>query len=259
MSNTIYPPESIYNLIPGEEEKIVKPPRYMSKFRDQVKQEKNLSKASNKTMGPAKVDMPSPDKYLLKHSKEKKLPEKKAFSYGHCNQPRKPHVPAKTEAPLMGIHTKKNFVKSNAIGNIMAVPPLPRPAYVHTVHGDKELLDNSGLVPKYIRKKDYGQTPEYIEQRREEVRRAQEQYDSYVKERITEAAMKQLSDEEHQNILQGLKKNWGELHHQYQGLSVVTDTIRKKHRKEQLELELKQLEKDIDLIERYKTIYITNN
>ncbi|XP_026884675.2 enkurin [Electrophorus electricus] len=258
MSSTIFPPESIYNLIPKEEERSVVAPRYMSKFREQVKQEKKLTKSCNKTMGPPKVDVPSPEKYLLKHSKEKKLPEKKAFSYGDASQPRKPRVPTQTEAPLMGIHTKKSFVKTNAIGNIMAVPCKPQPAYADTAHGDRHLLEDSGLVPKYIRKKDYGRTPEYLEQRREEVRRAQEQYDNYVKERLKDGAMKQLSKDEHQSILHGLKKNWGELNQQYQGLSVVTDTVSKKQKKAWLESEMKQLEKDIDLMERYQTIYIAN-
>lgn len=57
---------------------------------------------------------------------------------------------------------------------------------------------------------------------------------------------------------QALKKNWDDLHHQYQGISVVIDTTPKKYKKEHLELEMKQLEQDIDLIERHKTIYIAN-
>ncbi|XP_066540095.1 enkurin [Hoplias malabaricus] len=259
MSKTIQPPESIYNLIPREEEKIHKPPRYISKFRDQVKQEKQLNKSFKKTMGPAKVDVPSPEKYLLKHSKEPRLPEKKPFSYKDEGQPKKPHVPPQTDPPNVGAHTKKNFVTSNAVENILAVPRKPQPAYTDTKHGDKQLLENSGLVPKYIKKKDYGQTPEYLQQMREEVRREQEEYDRYVKDRMREGAMKQLPEKERQNILQVLKKNWDELHHQFQGLSVVTDTASKKHRKEQLELKMKQLEKDIELMERYKVIYITSN
>lgn len=47
----------------------------MSKFREQVKLEKQSNTAPNKSMGPAKVDVPLPQKYLLKHSKEPKLPE----------------------------------------------------------------------------------------------------------------------------------------------------------------------------------------
>lgn len=59
-------------------------------------------------------------------------------------------------------------------------------------------------------------------------------------------------------LVQGLKKNWDELHHDYQGLSVVIDTPPKKAHKEKLEVEMKQLEKDIDVIERHKIIYIAN-
>lgn len=260
MSTTMYPPESIYNLIPREVVKTEKPPRYMSKFRTQVKSERMQKKATNKTMGPAKVDVPSPEKYLHKGSKEPKHPEKQPFtSYLDKEAVKKPNVPTKTDKPLMGIHTKKDFIKTNAIENIMAVPKKPQHIYADTKSGDKQLLENSGLVPKYIKKKDYGETPEYLLQRNEEARRAQEEYDSYVKERMRQGAMKQLSDEERQSILQGLKKNWEELHHHYQGLSVVTDTTPKKYRKERLELEMKQLERDIDMIERYKTIYIANN
>ncbi|XP_067108133.1 enkurin [Osmerus mordax] len=259
MSTTMYPPESIYNLIPREEVKIEKQPRYMSMFRSQVKQERMQNKTTNKTMGPAKVDVPSPEKYLLKHSKEPKLPETQRLTNRGTTTVRKPRVPTKSEQPLMGIHTKKDFIKTNANESIMSVPRKPQPIYADTKSGDKQLLENSGLVPKYIKKKDYGETPEYLLQRREEVKRAQEEYDNYVKERMKQGAMKQLSDDERQSILRGLKNNWEELHHQYQGLSVVTDTTPKKYRKERLELEMKQLERDIDMIERYKTIYIANN
>ncbi|NP_001187760.1 enkurin [Ictalurus punctatus] len=259
MSSVMHPPESIYNLIPREEEKIEKAPRYTSRFREQVKEEKKQNKESNKTMGPAKVEMPSPDKYLLKHSRDPKLSEKKPFSYRDEIQPRKPRIPAKTEQPLRGIQTKKDFVRINAVENIMAVPRKPPPAYAHTKHGDKELLENSGLVPKYLKKQDYGQTPEYLSHRQEEVRGAQEEYDRYVKEKMKEGAMKQLSEKERLDILHGLKKNWDELHHQYQDLSVITDTLPKKNRKERLESEMKQLEKDIEMIERFKTIYIGKN
>ncbi|KAG9276782.1 enkurin-like [Astyanax mexicanus] len=259
MSKTIYPLESTYNLISREEEKIYKPPRYISRFREQVKHEKQLNKASRKTMGPPKVHVPSPDKYLLKHSKEPRLPEKKPFSYGYEGHSKKPPVPARTDHPPMGVHTKKNFVKSNAIENIMAVPRKPQPAYIDTRNGDKHLLENSCLVSKYIKKKDYGQTPEYLQQRREETRREQEEYNNCVKERMKQGAMKQLPEEERQQILQGLKKNWDELYHQFQKLPLVTDTASKKNRKEHLEMKMKQLEKEIEMMERYKIICIANN
>ncbi|XP_071751608.1 enkurin isoform X1 [Centroberyx gerrardi] len=261
MSEIMYPPESVYNLMPREEVKTEKPPRYMSKFRTTVVLEKKSNKDAMRTMGPAKAEVPSPEKYLRKHSKEPKLPEKKLYSKAgdSVDTLRKPGVPVRTDNPTMGIHTKRDFIKTNALENIMAVPRTQQPTYADTNRGHKQLLEKSGLVPKYIKKKDYGEIPEYLQQRNEEAQRAQEEYDSYVKEQMKQGAMKQLSDEERQNILQGLKKNWEELHHQYQGLSVVTDTITKKSRKERLDLAMKQLESDINVFERFKTIYIANN
>ena len=58
-------------------------------------------------------------------------------------------------------------------------------------------------------------------------------------------------------LLGGLKANWEDLHHQYQGLSVITDTAPKKARKERMEAEMKQLEKDIEMIERHQRLYIS--
>lgn len=61
---------------------------------------------------------------------------------------RKPPVPARTDNPLMGIHTKKDFIKTATV-----VPKKPQPTCVDTSKGHRQLLENSGLVPKYIMKK----------------------------------------------------------------------------------------------------------
>lgn len=90
------------------------------------------------------------------------------------------------------------------------------------------------------------------------MKRAQEEYDAYVAEHFRRGAMRCLTSEERQAILQGLKANWGEIHEQYQGLSVVTDTAPKKNRKERMEAEMKQLERDIETIEKHRVIYIAN-
>lgn len=59
--------------------------------------------------------------------------------------------------------------------------------------------------------------------------------------------------------MQGLKQNWEELQKQYQGLPILTDTIPKKLHKAKIEHALKQLEKDIVLIERHPYIYVYND
>lgn len=260
------PAENIYNLIPKEEVKIKKAHRYTSTFRDSVKVEEQKNKAAHKTMGPAKVEVRSPKEYLQKHTNEATLTQKSALLDSTGRPPRclaedkkRPPVPTRTEQPILGVQTNKSFIKTNVAEAVMAVPKKPQPIYVDTKKGDKHLLETSGLVPKYIKRKDFGSTPEYLVKRNEEVRQAQEEYDAYVKERLKMGAMKQLYEEERQNVLEGLKKNWDELHHKYQGLSVVIDTPPKKAHKERLEAEMRQLERDIDVIERHKIIYIANN
>lgn len=252
--------ESIYNLIPRSIEKPPKASRYESKFKTVVKTELKQNRSPNKTMGPAKVDVPTPGEFLKKRSKEPQLPDLQEITYDFDDMKmRKPPVPRKDEKPLMGIRTNKNFINTNAVENIMSVPKKPVPKFVDTRRGNTSLLDQSGLVPKYSKKGDYGEVPDYLRKRNEETWRAQEEYNAYIKERMRQGAMKCLSDEEREEIIAGLKKNWEELHHQYQGLSVVTDTAPKKNRKERMEAEMKQLERDIELIERHKMIYIANN
>ncbi|XP_050008581.1 enkurin isoform X2 [Alexandromys fortis] len=191
--------ESIYNLIPNDSREPPQPPRYTSVFKPAVKDDMKKFKTAMKTMGPAKVDVPSPKDFLKKHSKEKTLPPKKQFN--RC-VPKKPPVPLRTDHPVMGIQSGKNFINTNAADVIMGVAKKPKPIYVDKRTGDKHDLETSGLVPKYINKKDYGVTPEYICKRNEDVKKAQEEYDNYIQENLKKAAMKRLSDEEREAVLQ---------------------------------------------------------
>lgn len=61
---------------------------------------------------------------------------------------RKPAVPARTDIPPMGLHTKRDFTKTTTV-----VPMKPQPTCVDAKTGHKQRLENSGLVPKYIKKK----------------------------------------------------------------------------------------------------------
>lgn len=51
--------------------------RHTSKFKENVKVEEKIVKKPKKTMGPAEVVKPQPDKFLKKHEKEPILPESK--------------------------------------------------------------------------------------------------------------------------------------------------------------------------------------
>lgn len=90
------------------------------------------------------------------------------------------------------------------------------------------------------------------------MRCAQKEYDQWIRCREAQNEISSLSDEERKHIIGGLKKNWEQLHHRYQGLSVVTDTAPKKYRKERMEAEMKQLERDIEMVEKHRHIFIEN-
>lgn len=64
-----------------------------------------------------------------------------------CSQ-KKPPVPARTDAPPVGFHTERNFIKT-----VNIVPVKPKPAAFLDIKGYKQVLEDSGLVPKYIKKK----------------------------------------------------------------------------------------------------------
>jgi hypothetical protein len=55
-----------------------------------------------------------------------------------------------------------------------------------------------------------------------------------------------------------LKNQWEDVHHEYQTLSVIIDTIPKRQHKERLEHQMKLLEKDIDLLQKHQVIYIAD-
>ena len=89
----------------------------------------------------------------------------------------------------------------------------------------------------------------------EEAKRWEEEQEAELRRK---EAMK-LSQEEKENILQGLRTNWSTVNQTYQGLSLLTDTLFKRQRKAKVEAQLNQLEKFIQMLEQHTVIYITDN
>ena len=269
--------ENIYRLVPHEAPKRSKDPSYISKFRNSKSKEDQIKekKYEHRTMGEPHYEA-DPHNFLKKQHRDelesKKTAEVKELygvgvgigidttsaSQNGSGSQKKPHVPTQEERPVMGLKTTKNFITQNAVETIMSVPKKPQKYNVDTRKGDKFPLEPSGLEPIYIKKKEYGQVPEYLIKRRSEIAQAQHEYDAYISEMQKRGEMYQISPEERQVILEGLKKNWEEFYHQYQSLPMVVDTVPKKNRKEYLENEMKKLERDIETIEKHKFIFIAN-
>lgn len=105
---------------------------------------------------------------------------------------------------------------------------------------------------------DFGEVPVYLKTRRENVDKVREDYQSYISDARRHGAMREMSDEERETIVNGLKKHWADVHREFQTLSVIIDTIPKRMRKERLEERMKLLEKDIDLLDKHQVIYIAD-
>ena len=93
----------------------------------------------------------------------------------------------------MGVKSDKNYITTNAVENIVSVPKKPAANFADTKDGAIHPLEDSGLTPKYVKKKNYGKTPHYLSRRKEEVAAAQAEYDEYVRDSMKRGAMKELS------------------------------------------------------------------
>ena len=97
--------------------------RYNSTFRQMVQEEYKARKDPSKTMGPAKVSLTSTNDFLKKRSGEQKFeksPPRVAGTTTTLGGSKKPPVPRRHEHPVMGVKSNKNFVKTNAIENMLA-------------------------------------------------------------------------------------------------------------------------------------------
>jgi len=256
--------ESIYNLIPVEMHQHAKPPRHKSKYPGTLAPTASTFgacvtsqigttnmggdydvnscrkfKRNSATFGPldGRVNRPEPKKFLKKREKEFKLGQPAKFAYPD-EKTRKPKVPDRTELPVMGLVTSKNFIKANLLSSILQEPK-------------KTLPQNESEVQKHA---EYGKVPEYLETVKKEV---QDEY-NYIKEMDSckETAhagdVKLLPEEDKQALLRQLKDKWELINHEYQTIThlVKLDTIGKVRRKERYEADLAQLEKDIEKISK---------
>ncbi|CAM9384483.1 unnamed protein product, partial [Ectocarpus fasciculatus] len=158
----------------------------------------------------------------------------------------KPAIPDKTDRPVVGITTNKNFVTANAVEAILMEPRQPKPG-----------------EPNYLLKEDYGKVPDYLALVKEEVRRENEMIDRYVRERMGDIeespeVFERMTEDERMDLLDGLKDKWDAVNRKYQKIThhVSLDTLGELHHKEAMEAQLKTIEGYIDKLERASAVLI---
>ncbi len=71
--------------------------------------------------------------------------------------------------------------------------------------------------------------------------------------------MSQLSPDDREQLLRHLKAKWGSVNKAYQGISVSVDSANKKARKEGMERELAEIERDIKTLERGEVVLVVED
>lgn len=117
---------------------------------------------------------------------------------------RKPAVPTVDEPPILGLKTEKNFIIANAVDNI-----LMQPKKVRQISVDQPYHKYYGKVPQYIKKYKMNHENELADMQ-EMKRRHQEEEDA--KQRL-------LTEQEVQELRDGLKKKWEMYNRRYTGLT----------------------------------------
>jgi len=154
----------------------------------------------------------------------------------------KPDIPAIHDKPIMDLVTSKNFVVANAVEAILAAP-----------------RKVSAGAKDYIKKKDYGRVPKYLQHIKKDID-AEYEYIRHLQQQEDEARGSQvrpLEAEDQEQLIKNLKAKWEQVNTEYQSSTHLTtlDTVGKVKRKEKYEAELGQIEKDIQKLNK-KNIYI---
>ncbi|GJQ79590.1 hypothetical protein Trydic_g16432 [Trypoxylus dichotomus] len=257
--------ESIYNVTKKPEGyQMAKEILYHSQHEERFRNEKTNPKLHKEkgTLGPARLDRPKPNYYLKKNTgKPPMLPaELMDPDYGHhkCMKESKwPPIPLRKEVLKEQdeklIHPPKDFITKNVKAAIAMKPKEPERKIAVDRTGTKKEL-KAGLQPEYIYSKEFAKIPQYLD-KFIKVKERQEQIRKDLALKV-QPKCRYITREQRDLLLSGLKQNWEELQTQYQGLPILTDTIPKINRKSKLEADLKQLEKDIVLVERHPYIYV---
>jgi hypothetical protein len=216
--------ESIYNWIPKELVKPVKPPRYVSKHDPKLPPTGSTiglhgttkipgaalgevltgaAKSASGVFGPSASAKPDPKTFLKKGTVK---PVTKETVQRARTESSKPTVPSRSERPVMGLQTSKNFVVANAVENILSVP--------------KPLSD--GKID-YTKKPDYGKVPEYLSDIKKQIDEETKMISElFIEEKKEDSVGEALSEEDRAKLLYALKVKWDDVNKKFQRMAHQT-------------------------------------
>ncbi|XP_068620498.1 enkurin [Battus philenor] len=241
--------EVIYRILDKPPPEPPKTPRYESKLERQLKETKIPQ--LKRTFGYAEVPLKPPEQFLKKGEgigQECKKSDHKCIMGNLPPVPKRPPPEKKSDKPKVNI-------KLRNIRKVLKTKGRPvEPRLVDTRDGHIKKIKGSGEVPEYCLRPDFGQMPAYLVNRNRKIQKRLEKI--RLADENKESLCKLINEEERQKLLVDLKQNWQIMQKAFLQLPMLTDTIPKILKKTKMEQELRQLEKDIALVESNPYIYI---
>ncbi|KAJ8985116.1 hypothetical protein NQ317_012766 [Molorchus minor] len=260
--------ENIYDVTKVEPKYIRKRVYFKSRHSNRLNKFYKKCVKLHATMGVAEEEPPDPSNYLKKRTEviskfqvnphtliPARSPPKDPKPKKSAADEERNRIPTVEELRKQGRKEKsdKNFVSHNIKLVKEMKPKEPIPKLVIDRTGTKKPL-SGGLEPVFIMSEEFGKPPHYL--LRFVKKHNKQKYLEKDTEGLEKPKCRYITKEERDQLLAGLKYNWEELQKQFQGLPILTDTIPKRNRKVRIEEALKQIEKDIVLVERHPYIWV---
>lgn len=243
--------EVIYSILNDYSPEPKNTPRYESKLERELKQLKNSPK--HQYFGYAETPLRPPNNFLKKGKGIKQKTNKS--DHECCNTKHLPPLPkTKAQHDKNVIKPSKNFKVINIIKSGKTNQRKIEMKEVDTRNGNVSSLKGSGKIPQYALREDFGRIPEYLIKRNQRILKKMEKL--RLEEEQRESLCKLISEEERKKLLNDLRHNWQIKQKAFLQLPIMTDTIPKILKKTKMEEELRELEKDIALVESHPYIYI---
>eukprot|EP00758_Cryptobia_borreli_P001585 Tbor_TRINITY_DN2363_c0_g1::TRINITY_DN2363_c0_g1_i1::g.97::m.97 len=151
---------------------------------------------------------------------------------------RRPDVIKRDDKPVMGLKSDKNFVTANAVENMISIPkPMP-----------EELALG-------VHKSTFARVPEYIHTRKSQLHQHKELIQSMAALEAERAEVfSEVSASELKELLNSLRARWDMLNREFATMGFQVETLSKKKRQQQLELELRTIEVGLARLNRSRVI-----
>ena len=204
-----------------------------------------IKKKDTATFGkPLNSQVADPAEFLRGGQKVQRVPARvdvTKFSFDSVVD-KKSAVPRRTEKPVMGLQSSKNFVTANAIETILSEP-----------------RKMGGVPVQYAKRQGYGKVPKYLQTVKKQIAEEKEAVAAtlaatHQQNTAQQGGMLVLPERERVTLLRQLKSKWASVNERYQTLPCVLDTPAKRARKEKYEDALSMLERDIDLLSKQTVI-----